>query len=260
MLGVQNHLERAAGKLELPVPAKFVISSRTDSGVHALCNAAHVDIERENGKPPLSTEVLAEALNYHLAGEPISVLSAYRVPETFHARFSARWRTYVYRIATGCTHFSELPVFERNLCWATYRGHLNVSAMREAAEFLIGTHDFSTFRSAIFEFPVRSPIRTLAWVDIRPASSFLSQHWKNSELKFWELEFIGRSFLYKQVRRMAGVLVAVGQNRLQPRHVQELLEVRDLMAYPTNTIAPAHGLFLKRVEYYRSGETNRPPG
>ncbi|KAF7239363.1 tRNA pseudouridine synthase-like 1 [Varanus komodoensis] len=144
-----------------------------------------------------------------------------------------------------------------------HSSHLNVSAMREAAEFLIGTHDFSTFRSAIFEFPVRSPIRTLAWVDIRPASSFLSQHWKNSELKFWELEFIGRSFLYKQVRRMAGVLVAVGQNRLQPRHVQELLEVRDLMAYPTNTIAPAHGLFLKRVEYYRSdledGSTETEP-
>ncbi|XP_063001138.1 tRNA pseudouridine synthase-like 1 [Elgaria multicarinata webbii] len=259
VLGVLNYLEMAAEKLRLSAPAKFVISSRTDSGVHALCNAAHVDIERPSDKPPFSARLLAEALNRHLKPEPIRVLGARCVPDTFHARFSARSRTYVYRVATGCSHPSELPIFEKNLCWATCRGHLNLLAMREAAAFLLGTHDFSTFRSASTELPVRDPVKNLAWVDVRPAPGFLSEHSKNSDLRFWELEFMSRSFLYKQVRRMAGVLVAVGQNRLEPHHVQELLEIRDLMAYPQNTIAPADGLFLKDVEYYEADlETGEP--
>ncbi|XP_067329114.1 tRNA pseudouridine synthase-like 1 isoform X2 [Anolis sagrei] len=190
--GVQNYLEKAAEKLRPLVPIKFVISSRTDAGVHALCNTAHIDVERSGGKPPFSESVLVQALNRNLKPEPIRVLGARRVSDTFHARFSALSRTYVYRVATGCSWPSELlPVFEQNLCWVTQRG----------------------------------------------------------ELKFWELEFTSRSFLYKQVRRMAGVLVAVGQHRLDPEHVKKLLEIRDLMAYPSSTMAPACGLFLKNVEY-----------
>ncbi|XP_013915868.1 PREDICTED: tRNA pseudouridine synthase-like 1 [Thamnophis sirtalis] len=123
-----------------------------------------------------------------------SVLSACRVSSNFHARYLARARTYVYRVATGCTTYSDLPVFERDLCWANWRGNL----------------------------------------------------------RFWELEFVSRSFLYKQVRRMVGALVAIGQSRLQPHHIQELLAARDLMAYPPNIMAPPDGLFLKHVEYYQS--------
>ncbi|XP_061456511.1 tRNA pseudouridine synthase-like 1 isoform X2 [Rhineura floridana] len=249
VLGVQNYLEKAADTLKPSARSKFVISSRTDSRVHALCNAAHIDIERSNGQPPFAERILVEALNRPLKREAIRILGARRVPSSFHARFSARSRTYVYRVATGCSCPFELPVFERNLCWATYRGHLNLPAMQEAAAFLLGTHDFSTFRSASSEIPERRPVRTVARAEIRPASGFLSHHSKNNELRFWELEFTGPSFLYKQVRRMAGVLVAVGQNRLQPRHVEELLQTRDLMAYPQNTIAPPDGLFLKEVEY-----------
>uniref|UniRef100_A0A670YUV6 tRNA pseudouridine synthase n=1 Tax=Pseudonaja textilis TaxID=8673 RepID=A0A670YUV6_PSETE len=114
--------------------------------------------------------------------------------------------------------------------------------MQEAATFLAGTHDFSTFCSASSEMSARSPIKTLNWVEVRPSQGFLSDN-----LKFWELEFVSRSFLYKQVRRMVGALVAVGQSRLQPHHIQELLAARDLMAYPPNTIAPPDGLFLKHL-------------
>ncbi|KAM6434579.1 tRNA pseudouridine synthase-like 1 isoform 6-T7 [Liasis olivaceus] len=193
-LGVENHLEKAAENLRASEPIKFVTSSRTDAGVHALCNSAHLDIQRKDGQPPFSEEVLVQVLNRHLRLEPIRVLSACRVSSNFHARFSARARTYVYRVATGCNAYPDLPVFERDLCWANRHGNL----------------------------------------------------------KFWELEFVSRSFLYKQVRRMVGALVAVGQSRLQPHHVKELLAVRDLMAYPPNTIAPPDGLFLKHVEYYKS--------
>ncbi|XP_033012206.1 tRNA pseudouridine synthase-like 1 [Lacerta agilis] len=249
VLGVQNHLEMAAEKLRHCTPSKFTISSRTDSGVHALCNAAHLDIERPDGKPPFAGNVLTDTLNYHLKPEPIRILGARCVPSTFHARFSARSRTYVYRVATGCSHYLELPVFERKRCWATYRGHLNPLAMQEAAAFLLGTHDFSTFRSPSTELPRRNPVKSLSRVEVRPALGFLSEHSKDSHLRFWEMEFTGPSFLYKQVRRMVGVLVAVGQGRLEPRRVQRLLEIRDLMAYPKNTIAPPDGLFLKDVEY-----------
>nr|XP_034973905.1 tRNA pseudouridine synthase-like 1 isoform X1 [Zootoca vivipara] len=200
VLGVQNHLEMAAEKLRHSTPSKFTISSRTDSGVHALCNAAHLDIERSGGKPPFAGNILTDTLNHHLKPEPIRILGARCVPSTFHARFSARSRTYVYRVVTGCSHRLELPVFERNRCWATYRGHLNPLAMQEAAAFLLGTHDFSTFRSASTELPKRDPVRTLSRVEVRPVPGFLSEHSKDSHLRFWEMEFTGPSFLYKQIR------------------------------------------------------------
>ncbi|KAG8142316.1 hypothetical protein E2320_006249, partial [Naja naja] len=225
---------KAAEKLRASEPVKFVVSSRTDAGVHALCNTAHLDIQRKEGQPPFSADLLVQ------------------VSSNFHARFLARARTYVYRVATGCTTYSDLPVFERDLCWANWRGHLNLAAMQEAATFLMGTHDFSTFCSASSETLARSPIKTLNWVEVSPSQGFLCEHSKDSNLKFWELEFVSRSFLYKQVRRMVGALVAVGQSRLQPHHIQELLAARDLMAYPPNTIAPPYGLFLKHVEYYKS--------
>ncbi|XP_009669820.1 tRNA pseudouridine synthase-like 1 isoform X1 [Struthio camelus] len=249
VIGVQNYMEKAAQNLKPVVPIKFHISSRTDTGVHALCNSAHLDIQRATGKPPFHERELVCSLNYHLKSEPIRVLSAYRVANSFHARFSALSRTYVYRLLMGCTHHSEIPVFERDLCWAPGGGYLNVPAMQDAAWFLLGTHDFSTFRSLNSETPFRSPVRTILQVDIRPSSGFLSHHYEYRGLEFWELEFKSRSFLYRQVRRMVGALVAVGQGKLTPRHIKELLEIKDSRAFPPHAMAPPSGLFLKSVEY-----------
>uniref|UniRef100_A0A8D0HGY3 tRNA pseudouridine synthase n=2 Tax=Sphenodon punctatus TaxID=8508 RepID=A0A8D0HGY3_SPHPU len=139
ILGVQNHLEKAAEKLRSITPIKFFISSRTDTGVHALCNSAHIDIERAAEKPPFSESILAQALNFHLQPEPIH--------------------------------------------------HLNLSAMEEAAQFLLGTHDFSTFRSINSDADIRSPVKTLLQADARPIASFMSHHCEHSWLRFWELEF-----------------------------------------------------------------------
>ncbi|XP_029434256.1 tRNA pseudouridine synthase-like 1 isoform X2 [Rhinatrema bivittatum] len=248
-LGVQNYLERAAQKLKPVSPIKFSISSRTDSGVHALCNSAHADVQRAEGKPPFTEEVLVSALNYHLRPEPISVLKAFRVPSNFNARYRALSRTYVYRLVTGCSHQSQLPVFDRNLCWAVRGGPLNVPAMREAAQYLLGTHDFSAYRSASTDDVFKSPMKTLVQADITPSSGHMSHHLPYRELQFWELTFSSRSFLYKQVRRMTGILVAVGRGRLMAHHVKEILETRDPLAFPENVIAPPDGLFLKHVEY-----------
>ncbi|XP_013811520.1 tRNA pseudouridine synthase-like 1 isoform X2 [Apteryx mantelli] len=199
VVGVQNYMEKAAQNLKPVVPIKFHISSRTDTGVHALCNSAHLDIQRATGKPPFHERELIHSLNYHLKSEPIR--------------------------------------------------YLNVPAMQDAAWFLLGTHDFSTFRSLNSETPFRSPVRTILQVDIRPSSGFLSHHYEYRGLEFWELEFRSRSFLYRQVRRMVGALVAVGQGKLTPRHIKELLEIKDSRAFPPHAMAPPSGLFLKSVEY-----------
>ncbi|XP_017599557.1 PREDICTED: tRNA pseudouridine synthase-like 1 isoform X2 [Corvus brachyrhynchos] len=197
LVGVQNYLEKAAQNLRPSVPIKFHISSRTDSGVHALANAAHLDIQRAPGKAAFSGKQLVQGLNYHLKPEPICPL--------------------------------------------------DISALGEAANFLLGTHDFSTFRSLSSETPFQCPVRTLLQLEIQPAPGFLSHH--NRGLEFWEVKFKSRSFLYRQVRRMVGALVAVGQGKLSPQDIQELLEVKDARAFPPHAMAPPSGLFLKSVEY-----------
>ncbi|XP_042199743.1 tRNA pseudouridine synthase-like 1 isoform X2 [Callorhinchus milii] len=247
--GVQNCLEEAVQRLRPTNEAKLWISSRTDSGVHAMCNSAHLDIQRKEGMLPFSEEVLVGALNFHLKGQPISVLGVRRVAENFHARYRALSRTYVYRLVTGCLRRSQLPVFEQNLCWPLATKALNVGAMEEAAQVLLGTHDFSTFRSLNDETHFRSPVKTLLRADVTPGVSMSAQHDFHRHLEFWEITFRSRSFLYKQVRRLTGALVMVGQGRLTPRHIKELLDMRDSRAFPSDSLAPPDGLFLKEVEY-----------
>ncbi|XP_071305183.1 tRNA pseudouridine synthase-like 1 isoform X2 [Agelaius tricolor] len=124
LVGVQNYLE-AAEQLKPSAPIKFHISSRTDSGVHALANAAHLDIQRGPGRAPFTGPQLLQGLNHHLRPEPIRILSAQRVSSTFHARFCALSRTYIYRLLLGCAHRSQIPVFEQDLCWAPPGGALS---------------------------------------------------------------------------------------------------------------------------------------
>ncbi|KAJ7421498.1 tRNA pseudouridine synthase-like 1 [Willisornis vidua] len=207
LLGVQNYLQEAAQKLKPSVPIRFHVSSRTDSGVHALCNAAHLDVLRAPGKPQFSGHQLQDSLNCHLHPQPIR--------------------------------------------------SLDVPAMQEAAKFLVGTHDFSTFRSLNSDSASQTPIRTIFQVDIQPSSGFLAHHYEHRGLEFWEVKVRGRSFLYRQVRRMVGALVAVGMGRMAPHHIKELLEVRDPLAFPANAMAPPRGLFLQAVEYDQAEQRDR---
>ncbi|XP_074190417.1 tRNA pseudouridine synthase-like 1 isoform X2 [Rhinolophus sinicus] len=273
-VGVQNYLEEAAERLKSVVPVKFVISSRTDAGVHALSNAAHLDVQRRSGQPPFSPEVLTQALNTHLKHPAIRVLQAFRVHSDFHARYAATSRTYLYRLATGCPRPDQLSVFERNRCWALRADYLDVAAMQEAAQHLLGTHDFSAFQSA--GSPSTSSVRTLrrASVSPDPASPFVLPQ-ESRRLRFWTLEFESQSFLYRQVqsvlgppwvwgwglghcgslalgsqvRRMTAILVAVGLGALTPTEVKVILESRDPLGRHQTRVAPAHGLFLKSVLY-----------
>ncbi|XP_066419913.1 tRNA pseudouridine synthase-like 1 isoform X2 [Molothrus aeneus] len=267
LVGVQNYLE-AAEQLKPSAPIKFHISSRTDSGVHALANAAHLDIQRAPGRAPFTGPQLLQGLNHHLRPEPIRILSAQRVSSTFHARFCALSRTYIYRLLLGCAHRSQIPVFEQDLCWAPPGGPLDIPAMRAAAQLLLGTHDFSTFRSPHPEAAAQSPVRTLQLLQLQPGHGLLGQHHLHRGLEFWEVKVKSKSFLYRQVRRMVGALVvtwrcsctwqvrrmvgalvAVGQGRLAPGQLQALLELRDPRALPPHATAPPQGLFLHSVEF-----------
>ncbi|XP_076422013.1 tRNA pseudouridine synthase-like 1 isoform X4 [Peromyscus maniculatus bairdii] len=233
-VGVQNFLEEAAKRLNSVEPVRFTISSRTDAGVHALSNAAHLDIHRRSGLPPYSPEVVAQALNTHLRHRAIRVLKAFRVPNDFHARHAATSRTYLYRLATGCPWPDQLPVFEQNVCWALQTTCLDVAAMQEAAQHLLGTHDFSAFQSA--GSPATNTVRTLQRVSVSsgPASPFVLPQESSSLL---------------QVRRMTAVLVAVGQGTLTPTQVKAILESQDPLGKYQARVAPARGLFLKSVLY-----------
>ncbi|XP_030918410.1 tRNA pseudouridine synthase-like 1 isoform X3 [Geospiza fortis] len=229
LVGVQNYLEKAAEQLKPSAPIKFHISSRTDSGVHALANAAHLDIQRAPGRAPFTGPQLLQGLNHHLKPEPI--------------------RTYIYRLLLGCAHRSQIPVFEQDLCWAPPGGPLPIPAMRAAAQLLLGTHDFSTFRSPHAEAAAQNPVRTLQLLQLQPGHGLLGQHPLHRGLEFWEVKVKSKSFLYRQVRRMVGALVAVGQGRLAPGRLQELLELREPRALPPHATAPPQGLFLHSVEY-----------
>ncbi|XP_051696455.1 tRNA pseudouridine synthase-like 1 isoform X6 [Oryctolagus cuniculus] len=258
-VGVQNYLEEAVGRLNCAAPATFTVSSRTDAGVHALCNTAHLDVPRRPGRPPLAPEALVQALNRHLTHPAIRVLQASLVPSDFHARHAATSRTYLYRLATGCRQLAELPVFERNLCWPLRADRLDVAAMQEAAQHLLGTHDFSAFRSA--GSPAGSPVRTLRRVSVSPApASPFALPQESRRLRFWSLEFESQSFLYRQVRRMTAVLVAVGLGSLAPAQVKEILDSRDPLGKHQARVVPAHGLFLKSVQYGDLGDPGPAPG
>ncbi|XP_030584862.1 tRNA pseudouridine synthase-like 1 isoform X2 [Archocentrus centrarchus] len=246
--GVQDHLENAIQRLRPDNPVSLSVSSRTDTGVHALSNSAHFDLRRKNDKLPFTEDILVQALNYHLRTEQIRITRAHRVPHDFHARFCAQSRTYVYRIALGISHHSLLPITDCDLCWSLRNTELNMDAMHEAAALLVGTHDFSSFRAVNSDMPFKNPVKTLDVVTIQPGNSFAHAHF-HREMPFWELTFTSKSFLYKQVRRLTGAMVAVGQGLLSVAQLKKLLEARDSLAYPQGMAAPAHGLFLTRVDY-----------
>uniref|UniRef100_A0A3P8V4G7 tRNA pseudouridine synthase n=1 Tax=Cynoglossus semilaevis TaxID=244447 RepID=A0A3P8V4G7_CYNSE len=247
------YLFDAVRKLRPLNPVSLSVSSRTDTGVHALSNSAHFDLQRKKDQPPFTEDILVKALNYHLGTEEIRVTHAHRVPDNFHARYCARSRTYVYRIAPGISHPTMLPLTEHNLCWGFCNTELDIGAMHEAAALLVGTHDFSTFRAVSSDLPFKNPVKTLEVADIRPGASFCLSHFHRT-IPFWELTFRSKSFLYRQVRRMTGALVAVGQGRLSVSQLKDLLEAQDSNAYPQGLTAPPQGLFLTRVDYMDSGE------
>jgi tRNA pseudouridine38-40 synthase len=198
-------------------------AGRTDAGVHALAQVAHVDLTRD-----WSTDTVRDALNAHLRPHPVAVLAAERVPESFNARMSAMKRHYRYDIVNRRADLA----LERQRAWRIPRP-LDTDAMHAAAQLLVGKHDFTTFRAS--ECQAKSPLKTLDRLDVvrdgERVHVFAS----------------ARSFLHHQVRSMVGSLVLVGEGRWSADDLGKALAARDRTA--CGQVAPADGLYLVRVDY-----------
>jgi tRNA pseudouridine38-40 synthase len=198
-------------------------AGRTDAGVHALGQVAHVDLAKD-----WPADTVRDALNAHLRPHPIAVLLAERVADDFDARFSAIKRHYRYRIVNRRADLS----LEALRAWRIPRP-LDAAAMQDAAQKLVGRHDFTTFRST--ECQAKSPVKTLDRLDVAR---------DGDEVR---ITAIARSFLHNQVRSMVGSLVHVGEGKWSADDLAAALAARDRTA--CGQVAPPQGLYLVRVEY-----------
>lgn len=205
--------------------SEIYAAGRTDAGVHALAQVAHFDLNTD--MPPFR---IREAFNANLRdmAAPVAVIDVEQVPDEFHARFSAKGRGYVYRILN---RRARTVLLENRVWHVAYP--LDVDLMREGANYLLGHHDFSSFRGAGCQ--ALSPLKTLDKLDIV----------QNGD----EIEFIveARSFLYHQVRNMVGTLKMVGDKHLTPDDIKTILESK--CRAKAGVTAPACGLYLNKVMY-----------
>jgi tRNA pseudouridine38-40 synthase len=220
---VQAAIEDAVEKLT-GVRSEVTGSGRTDSGVHAMGQVAHVDIDKHFPSP----QRLADGLNAHLRPHPISVLGAEEATPEFHARFDAVRRVYLYSILNR----RGPAALSRGKIWRIARA-LDADAMHAAAQRLIGNHDFTTFRDANCQ--AKSPVKTLDRCDVVRQAETL-QVWCEA-----------RSFLHRQVRSMVGTLVEVGLGKMSADDVAHALAAKDRAR--CGPVAPADGLYLMRVDY-----------
>jgi tRNA pseudouridine38-40 synthase len=200
-----------------------VAAGRTDAGVHARGQVVHFDLARVT-----TPEQVRDALNFHLKPAPISVLRAEAAPAEFHARFSATARVYVYRIVNRRAPLA----LDRGRAWWV-GGPLDAAAMHEAAQLLVGHHDFTSFRAALCQ--AASPMKTLDVLDVVRVGEEV------------QVAARARSFLHHQVRNMVGTLKLVGEGKWTAADVARALAARDRAA--AGPTAPAEGLYLMEVWY-----------
>ena len=225
-VSVQGSIEKALSNLENKEHA-ITGAGRTDAGVHAKCQVAHCDLEKE--WEPFR---LSEALNFHLRPLPIAVIDCAIVDKEWHARFSALERKYLFRLLVRRAPSTH----EAGLIWQI--GHsLDLSKMIEASKYLLGKHDFTTFRSSICQ--AKSPIKTLDEIKIDRIEG-----WSGDEFRF---QLRARSFLHNQVRSFVGTLERVGAGSWDPVDVKKALEAKDRSA--CGPVSPPHGLYLTDVMY-----------
>jgi tRNA pseudouridine38-40 synthase len=198
-------------------------AGRTDAGVHARGQIAHIDLTKD-----WDADIVRDALTAQLRPHPIAVLAAERVADDFDARFSARARHYIYRIINRRADLA----LDRGRAFRVPK-RLDAARMHEAAQRLVGKHDFTTFRAT--ECQAKSPVKTLDRLDVTRDGDEVRIHAS------------ARSFLHHQVRSIAGSLVFVGEGKWTPDDLAAALAARDRTA--CGQVAPPDGLYLMRVDY-----------
>lgn len=198
-------------------------AGRTDAGVHGLAMRAHADIAKD-----IASFRLMEAINARMRPAPVAILACETVADDWHARFSCTGRSYVYRIANRRAPLT----FDAGLVWRVVQP-LDTDAMQAAAQHLVGSHDFTTFRSAHCQ--AHSPLKTLDRLDVERQDDRIAIH------------AAARSFLHHQVRSMVGCLAMVGMGRWTANDLRDALAARDRAALGLN--APPDGLYFVRATY-----------
>ncbi|ABS61886.1 tRNA pseudouridine synthase A [Parvibaculum lavamentivorans DS-1] len=202
---------------------KIFGAGRTDAGVHALGQVAHVDFET-----PVAPDTLRDAVNAHMRPHPVAIVEAEEVPDSFEARFSAVKRHYMYRIVNRRAPLT----LDRGQAWLVHKT-LDADAMHDAAQALVGNHDFTTFRSV--QCQAKSPVKTVDEISVSRYAD--------------EIEIVcrARSFLHNQVRSFVGTLKMVGDGSWTRRKVEKALAAKDRAA--CGPVAPPDGLYLLQVDY-----------
>jgi tRNA pseudouridine38-40 synthase len=229
---VQQTLEDAVRRF-CNEDVQVVGAGRTDAGVHASGQVAHLDLTRV-----VTPETLRNALNHHLRPRPVVVLRATVAADDFHARYSATARHYVYRIVNRRAPLT----LEAGRAWQV-PAPLDAEMMHEAAQRLVGRHDFSSFRGALCQ--AKSPVKTLDRLAVKRHGERL------------EIVALARSFLHHQVRNLVGTLKLIGEGRRPVGHIEAVLAARDRAA--AGPTAPACGLYLVRVDYGALTARDRRP-
>jgi tRNA pseudouridine38-40 synthase len=219
---VQSAIEDAARTI-LGVPTIVHAAGRTDSGVHALGMVAHINVDRA-----LSPYRLMEGLNACLRPQPVAIIACRAVAPDFHARFSCTARHYRYQIVNR----RAMLTLEAGQAWRISAA-LDHDAMHDAAQILVGRHDFTTFRAA--QCQADSPVRTLDRLDVIRDGARVTIHAS------------ARSFLHHQVRSMVGCLALVGQGKWSAADLRAARDACDRTALGLN--APPDGLFFVRADY-----------
>ncbi len=221
-LSVQQVLEEAIPKFAGETVNVYG-AGRTDAGVHALGQVAHIDLAKD-----FTTDKVRDAMNHFMKDEPVSILQAELVDEEFHARFKAHARHYIYRIVDRRADLT----FDRKLAWKAM-SPVDSSAMHEAAQCLVGKHDFSTFRDV--QCQADSPVKTLTSIDVVRDGDEI------------EIFVSAPSFLHRQVRSIVGSLMEVGRGKKPVSWMKDILEAADRSK--CGTVAPPDGLYLSQVDY-----------
>jgi len=219
---VEEVLEVAVFQMSQERP-KIMVCGRTDAGVHAIGQVVHFDLEKE-----FTPHQIILGLNSYLRQENVAIIACEITDENFHARFNTKMRHYRYIIVNRRAPL----VLQRNRAWHVAQ-NLDVLAMKQAAEFLIGEHDFSSFRDA--ECQGKSPIKTIEKIEIL----------QNGEEIL--IEVTAKSFLHHMVRNIVGTLAWVGSGKIEVSQMKEILEAKDRTKSGPN--APAVGLYFLRVDY-----------
>lgn len=221
-LSVQECLENAIHSFSKEQPITYA-AGRTDAGVHALGQVCHFDLSKEH-----TPQVIIRALNHFLKPHPIVIKHCKIVSHDFHARFSATSRSYIYKINNGHT---PLAIEKDKMWWVRYP--IDIQKMQEGANYLIGQHDFTSFRATACQ--AKSPIKTINTILITKHDDIIS------------VAITAHSFLHHMVRNIVGTLVLVGTNKWSPTDVKTALEACARSA--AGMTAPACGLYFTSVLY-----------